>query len=431
MTAFPPMPLLSITSPATIEKCKKLALCSTDIFICSYPKSGTTWTQHIILTLLLADMRCRRKTSDPNNDDDDVGIDCYEHVSEYAPFFEIDAHWDQSEEKNNNDSSLLVDTVRDKHDKLGRRVFNTHLRWDMLPKNRAAMEDRRQAPSMTTSITTTTSVEEHRSNEQHSSSTTMPACGKFIYIVRNLPDVCASFYHHLSNQKEGTYNHDFTTFARDWMDGTMPFGSPIHHLLSFAEGFSINQYCKDDMNIDNYSSNYDNNDADDSTTTPPRQNGRPLLLLSYERMKTNMLEEVLRIIDFLNLDAIPIETLKKEILPTFTFHYMKERSTMFQPKSVTWLNGFQFLRRGIVGDGKRLMMETPAIHQNENNDHEDNCGSGKDMSLLTMFQDWLNDEEYQLRITNYGLDLDTAKRFLAREDLRRGISFVPIVPALL
>lgn len=88
---------------------------------------------------------------------------------------------------------------------------------------------------------------------------------------------------------------------------------------------------------------------------------------------------------------------------------------MFQPKSVTWLNDFQFLRRGIVGDGKSLMMETPAVpNDNNNNDHDDdNCVGGKDMSLLTMFQDWLNDEEYLLRITNYGLDLDTAERFLA------------------
>ena len=397
----------------TIEKCKNLALFSTDIFICSYPKSGTTWTQHVILTLLLADMRHRRKQSDPNNDkDDDVGIDCYEHVSEYAPFFEIDAHWDELEESNNDDS-LLVDTIKDKHDKLGRRVFNTHLRWDMLPKNKA-ME---KLPSITTATATmTTSDEKHSSNKQRYSSSTMPSCGKFIYIVRNLPDVCASFYHHLSNQKEGTYNHDFGTFARDWMAGIMPFGSPIHHLLSFAEGFSDNQYC--------------DNDAD-NTTIPPRQNGRPLLLLSYERMKTNMLGEVLRIINFLNLDAIPIETLNTEILSTFTFHYMQERSTMFQPKSVTWLNDFQFLRRGIVGDGKSLMMETPAVpNDNNNNDHDDDdCGGGKEMSLLTMFQDWLNDEEYLLRITNYGLDLDTAERFLAVGDLRDNLpAQVPALP---
>lgn len=354
--------------------------------------------------------RGSRETSDRNNNDDDVGVDFYEHVSEYAPFFEIDAHWEELEESNNDDS-LLVDTIKDKHDKLGRRVFNTHLRWDMLPKRQAIKQPQKLLSMMTSTATTTTSDKKHSSNKQQLSSS-MPSCGKFIYIVRNLPDVCASFYHHLSNQKEGTYNHDFATFARDWMYGIMPFGSPIHHLLSFAEGFSVNQYCDEDMNIDNYS-NYDNNDAD-RTTIPPRKRGRPLLLLSYERMKTNMLGEVLRIIDFLNLDAIPIETLKTEILPTFTFHYMQERSTMFQPKSVTWLNDFQFLRRGIVGDGKRLMMETPAVPNDENNnDHEDNCGGGKGMSLLKMFQDWLNDEEYQLRITNYRLDLATAKRFLA------------------
>lgn len=40
-----PMPLLPISSTATIEMCRNLELRDSDIFICSYPKSGTTWMQ--------------------------------------------------------------------------------------------------------------------------------------------------------------------------------------------------------------------------------------------------------------------------------------------------------------------------------------------------------------------------------------------------
>ena len=209
MMNFPPMPLLPISSATTINACKSLPLRPTDVFICSYPKSGTTWTQHIVLTLLLASRRCH-----PSPDDDEI-LSGYNHVSEYAPFFEIDAHWDH-------DRHCLIESIQRNHDALHQRVFNTHLRWEMLPKQ--------------------------MSNEEDNNDHLRPACGKFIYVTRNLPDVCASFYHHLSNQKEGTYHDSFSKFSLDWMEGTLPFGSPLHHLLSFAEGFSDNSYA--DVNVD-------------------------------------------------------------------------------------------------------------------------------------------------------------------------------------
>ena len=93
-TTFPPMPLLPVTSPSTISACRNLPLRPSDIFICSYPKSGTTWTQHhIVLTLLLADDRKYKIAASTDNNStaastthDDIA---YNHVS---PFFEIDAH---------------------------------------------------------------------------------------------------------------------------------------------------------------------------------------------------------------------------------------------------------------------------------------------------------------------------------------------------
>ena len=39
------MGLLPITGMKTVYNCKNLPVKKGDIFVCSYPKSGTTWTQ--------------------------------------------------------------------------------------------------------------------------------------------------------------------------------------------------------------------------------------------------------------------------------------------------------------------------------------------------------------------------------------------------
>jgi len=459
------MPLLSITSLATIQKCKSLRLRPTDVFICSYPKSGTTWTQQIVVSLILANNR--RPQNDDQGDagkkqyqqqqqlqEEDGGNDknitssssssniSYNHISDLAPFYEIDAHW----EPNNNS---LAKRVILNHDKLHRRIFNTHLRWEMLPKE-AEQTDTTDASSSSSCYEATIMGNNHQQQ-----SSLRPSCGKFIYVIRNLPDVCASFYHHLSNQKEGTYTGTFANFVHDWMDGTtIPFGSPLHHLLSFAEGFCDNRYYSasftegvaedapdDGLAAQQCGSKHNQFKDDDLCLHNQHQ---PLLLLSYENMKTNLRQEVLKIIDFLQLSNISMDVLDKELLPTFAFQYMKENSHLFQPKSVTWLNEFQFLRKGEIGDGtKMLMMETMTTTADSvstttttgsattaaTTTSAANASTGRSANdeakveatvqvpLMVMFRDWVNREEYCQKISDLesscGLTREAAEQFRA------------------
>ena len=284
--------LLPITSPSTISSCRNLPLRPSDIFICSYPKSGTTWTQHIVLTLLLADRKydIAGCATNKNDQDEKEDIASYNHVSDYAPFYEVDAHWEQQVEQQKEDTSsprmLLAAWIRKNHDRLGRRVFNTHLRWDMLPKRREVTLDNDNNSNINQDDNKVGDDDSSSSNEQR-----RPQCGKFIYITRNQIDVVASFYHHLSNQKEGTYTESFTAFVHDWMDGMkIPFGSSLHHLLSFALGFADNSYARGDGDLDcSNSTSTNSNSSSNSNSVKYADDDQPLLLLSYESMKSNLI----------------------------------------------------------------------------------------------------------------------------------------------
>jgi hypothetical protein len=234
--------------------------------------------QHIVLSLFL---RHKANMKDPIPD--------YNHVSDYAPFFEIDAHWEGPE---------LASSVRENHARLGTRVFNTHLRFDMLPQ---------QGP------------------------------GKFIYLIRSPLDACVSLYHHLAHQVEGGYDGTFPEFFNDWMNGRVVFGSWVDHVLSYAMALANGgRQCG-------------------STGQAKLGNGRKILLLSYEEMMADLPRALLDLQEFLELTVTPEQ--RQEMLPSFSFINMKQDLDRFQPKSVQWKNGFVFLRKGVCGDSWAIVSE--------------------------------------------------------------------------
>lgn len=178
------------------------------------------------------------------------------------------------------------------HKNLRRRVFNTHLRFDMLPKGDTA---------------------------------------KFIYIVRFPLDVCVSFFHHLSNQVEGGYRGTIDSFFDEWMAGSIAFGSWSDHVLSYSSAFAK---------------------ADGERASVG--DGREFLFLTYENMINDLAKVIKRLVEFLGLDLSDQQQI--ELLPSFSFLHMKSNIDAFQPKSVTWKNQeFSFLRRGKTGSFEELL----------------------------------------------------------------------------
>ncbi|KAJ1627444.1 P-loop containing nucleoside triphosphate hydrolase protein [Pavlovales sp. CCMP2436] len=186
-------PLLPITSAQTVRRIREMAVGPRDCFVASFPKSGTTWMQHIVYQLVCAS----------------AGRASGRHISEFSPFLEADRTWDgesasledrayqplHNDERE--DQALGLELHRAQpasslHRELGYRAFNTHFLPGMLP----------------------------------------PGPAKIIYVLREALDVCTSQWHHFSHMDEsdGGFTGDLTAFARDWLAGDLAFGAWAPHV---------------------------------------------------------------------------------------------------------------------------------------------------------------------------------------------------------
>jgi hypothetical protein len=75
-------------------------------------------------------------------------------------------------------------------------------------------------------------------NDGRHGSTTRLSGRNFVHMVQDHPVACASLYHHLLNQHEGTTNNGrlCTIFTQDWMDG-------LRHLFLYVKG------CVSNLNV--------------------------------------------------------------------------------------------------------------------------------------------------------------------------------------
>lgn len=251
-----PFKKLPFTSSDTLRKCLHLetnSSCRT-LFIASYPKSGTTWTQAIVFHIL---------------SDGKLPLD---HISLYSPFYEMSKTWHDAGDN-------IASKYSENHEILGWRVFNTHLLYSMLPIGDSV---------------------------------------RHIYVYRNCRDVAISFFHHLSNQVgDGGVSCSLRQFLVDWCDGNILFGSWANHLRGWLTEINV-------------------------------VSSKNILLLRYEDMKLDLRSAISRISKFLdhNVSSARLD----ELTLLASFDNMKSSKHLYHPISVEWKQGFEFLRKGEIGD---------------------------------------------------------------------------------
>nr|ACO15185.1 Estrogen sulfotransferase, isoform 2 [Caligus clemensi] len=152
------------------DEIKDLEIRPDDLFIISYPKAGTTWSQEMVWQLKQGVDFEGGKTAIPMR----------------VPFLEVESLVQRVEGAPDKGVEFVKDMPSP-------RIVKSHLRAPYLPKD-------------------------------------LLSNGKVIYVTRNPKDVCVSFYHHemlLNNHK---YTGSFEQFADIFLEGKVAYGSYWAHL---------------------------------------------------------------------------------------------------------------------------------------------------------------------------------------------------------
>ena len=166
-------------TPRRWKELRSFPLKSDDVFICSYPKSGTSWMQQIVKLLRNGGQK------------DDVLLD------RAIPWLEV---------LDSDFGSILGNYIPDmasSKDMLSPRVFKSHFPYEMVPGG----------PPHTT-----------------------PA--KYIIVLRNPKDVCVSFWHHKLRRKASVPTDTpikWDDYVSDFVRGTMGWASWFDYVMEWWE----------------------------------------------------------------------------------------------------------------------------------------------------------------------------------------------------
>ena len=166
------------------ERIYNFELRDDDIWIVTYPKSGTTWTQELVWMLV-----------------NDVDIEKGRvPLAKRSPFIEVDCLFTKDILKSLGVPPAMLNGLPDDQIEYantleGRRVIKSHLPFEFLP------------PRL------------------------LERC-KVVYVARNPKDTAVSFYHHNLNVPGHGFVGTFDGFMKYFEEGLHVFGSYWHHILS-------------------------------------------------------------------------------------------------------------------------------------------------------------------------------------------------------
>jgi hypothetical protein len=138
--------------------------------------------------------------------------------------------------------------------------------------------------------------------------------GKYLTVFRNPKDACVSNHYYVRALPYYHFSGDFHDFFNSWIKGGIPYGDYFERVLSF------------------WSHRFD-----DSFT-----------FLTYEEMKNNLRDAVLKIGQFLE-DEFGV---KLKVKNEFLLNKVIENSTVDSTKSFLGQSFKHKIRKGIVGDWK-------------------------------------------------------------------------------
>lgn len=151
---------------------------------------------------------------------------------------------------------------------------------------------------------------------------------KIVFVQRNPKDICVSFYNHHAKILEYEFNGTWENYVIRFLNGYVDYGSWFDYTLSWE------QVIKNNPDL-------------------------PVYIISYENMKKNVIEEIEKLSNFLNIkvDRDLIEDIAKKC----DFSYMKKEKDPMEDAS-EWKDGQPGMyRKGQIGDWKNWF----TVAQNE------------------------------------------------------------------